>query len=92
MQSLPDYTKLSCPGPDAVSQIQPLHTRERSTPERIQIKADYHAKDLDDAVHLNGLPGVAPFVRGPYPTMYAERPWTVRQYAGFSTAEASNEF
>jgi len=62
------------------------------SPERIAIKPEYHAEDLEGVGHLDGLPGLPPFVRGPYPTMYVLRPWTVRQYAGFSTAEASNAF
>jgi methylmalonyl-CoA mutase len=62
------------------------------TPEGIDVKALYTAADLDDVDHLGGLPGFAPFVRGPRATMYANRPWTVRQYAGFSTAEESNAF
>lgn len=52
----------------------------------------YCARDLEGVDHLGGMPGFAPFVRGPYPTMYVQRPWTVRQYAGFSTAEDSNAF
>ncbi|MGI9307771.1 MAG: methylmalonyl-CoA mutase, partial [Gammaproteobacteria bacterium] len=62
------------------------------TPEGIQVKPLYSAQDLDAIEHLKSLPGFAPFVRGPKATMYAGRPWTVRQYAGFSTAEKSNEF
>jgi methylmalonyl-CoA mutase len=62
------------------------------TPERIDIAPEYHARDLQGVSHLGGLPGIAPFVRGPYATMYALKPWTIRQYAGFSTAEASNAF
>ena len=62
------------------------------TPENIKIKPLYTAKDLEDIEHLNTMPGLAPFIRGPYPTMYAGRPWTIRQYAGFSTAKESNEF
>ncbi|MCP4180751.1 MAG: methylmalonyl-CoA mutase [bacterium] len=62
------------------------------TPEDIKIKPLYTAKDLEDIEHLNTMPGLAPFIRGPYPTMYAGRPWTIRQYAGFSTAKESNEF
>ena len=69
-----------------------LKNGSRTTPEGISIKSTYRQADIADAIHLGGLPGLAPFVRGPYPTMYAERPWTVRQYAGFSTAEASNAF
>ncbi|MFS8146622.1 methylmalonyl-CoA mutase [Rhizobium sp. R635] len=62
------------------------------TPEGIAVKPLYTAEDLDGAGHLGSLPGFAPFTRGPRATMYAGRPWTIRQYAGFSTAEASNAF
>ena len=62
------------------------------TPEGIDVKPLYTAEDLDKAGHLGSLPGFAPFTRGPRATMYAGRPWTIRQYAGFSTAEASNAF
>ena len=62
------------------------------TPEKIDVKPLYTAKDLEDMEHLNYAAGVAPFLRGPYSTMYVQRPWTIRQYAGFSTAEESNAF
>ncbi|MBM3093928.1 methylmalonyl-CoA mutase [Ensifer sp. T173] len=62
------------------------------TPEGIAVKPLYTADDLDGIGHLGSLPGFAPFLRGPRATMYAGRPWTIRQYAGFSTAEASNAF
>jgi methylmalonyl-CoA mutase len=62
------------------------------TPEGITVKPLYTAADLEGIDHLSSLPGFAPFVRGPRATMYAGRPWTIRQYAGFSTAEASNAF
>ncbi len=62
------------------------------TPEQLPVKPLYTAADLDACDHVNTMPGIAPFVRGPYPTMYAQKPWTVRQYAGFSTAEESNAF
>ncbi|WP_064685340.1 methylmalonyl-CoA mutase [Rhizobium bangladeshense] len=62
------------------------------TPEGIAVKPLYTAEDLDGAAHLGSLPGFAPFTRGPRATMYAGRPWTIRQYAGFSTAEESNAF
>lgn len=62
------------------------------TNEQIAVKALYTKEDLKEARHLEDKPGVAPYTRGPYPTMYASRPWTVRQYAGFSTAEESNAF
>uniref|UniRef100_UPI0005AB73E3 methylmalonyl-CoA mutase n=1 Tax=Paracoccus sp. PAMC 22219 TaxID=1569209 RepID=UPI0005AB73E3 len=62
------------------------------TLEGIAVKPLYTSADLDGMDHLDGLPGIAPFTRGPRATMYAGRPWTIRQYAGFSTAEASNAF
>ncbi|WP_296014194.1 methylmalonyl-CoA mutase [uncultured Agrobacterium sp.] len=62
------------------------------TPEGIAVKALYTSDDLDGLSHLDSLPGFKPFVRGPRATMYAGRPWTIRQYAGFSTAEESNAF
>ena len=62
------------------------------TPENIPVKPLYTADDLDGIGHLGSMPGQPPFVRGPRATMYAGRPWTIRQYAGFSTAEASNAF
>lgn len=62
------------------------------TPEGIRIKPLYTAADTADLEHTSSLPGFKPFVRGPRATMYAGRPWTIRQYAGFSTAEASNAF
>jgi methylmalonyl-CoA mutase len=63
-----------------------------NTPEGIEVKPLYTAADIASLTHVDSLPGFAPFVRGPKATMYAGRPWTVRQYAGFSTAEASNAF
>lgn len=62
------------------------------TNEGIEIKDIYTKDDIKDAKHLNDVAGIAPNTRGPYPTMYVARPWTVRQYAGFSTAEESNAF
>ena len=62
------------------------------TPEGIPVKPLYTAEDLEGIEYLDSLPGLAPFLRGPKATMYAGRPWTVRQYAGFSTAEESNAF
>jgi methylmalonyl-CoA mutase len=64
----------------------------RETPEGILEKRLYGPADLADIPALESMPGFAPFTRGPYPTMYVRQPWTVRQYAGFSTAEASNAF
>ncbi|MDA8566446.1 methylmalonyl-CoA mutase [Schleiferiaceae bacterium] len=62
------------------------------TPETIEVKSSYTEDDLEQVEHLGTLPGQIPFVRGPYATMYAGRPWTIRQYAGFSTASESNAF
>jgi methylmalonyl-CoA mutase len=63
-----------------------------TTPEQLPVKPLYTADDLAGVDHLGTFPGIAPYVRGPYATMYALKPWTIRQYAGFSTAEASNAF
>ena len=63
-----------------------------TTAEGIDIKCVYHASDIEGADHLNFAPGFAPYIGGPYSTMYTTRPWTIRQYAGFSTAEESNNF
>ena len=62
------------------------------TPEGIQLKSFYTKNDIENLKHTDSLPGIDPFVRGPYPTMYTNKPWTIRQYAGFSTAEESNAF
>ena len=69
-----------------------LEDLQWETPEGIQVKPLYTAEDLEDLAHVNSLPGFAPYVRGPMATMYAGRPWTIRQYAGFSTARDSNAF
>ncbi|MBF0588491.1 MAG: methylmalonyl-CoA mutase [Magnetococcales bacterium] len=71
---------------------KPLASLERETPEGIRLTPLYTETDLDGIDHMGVPPGITPYVRGPYPTMYAGRPWTIRQYAGFSTAEASNAF
>lgn len=72
---------------------QPSEAFTSDTPEGIEIKCLYTPTDLNgDMGHLDSFPGFAPFLRGPYPTMYTNQPWTVRQYAGFSTAEDSNAF
>lgn len=62
------------------------------TNEGIELQSVYTKKSIENIAHLHDLPGIAPNTRGPYPTMYVTRPWTVRQYAGFSTAEESNAF
>ena len=71
---------------------RPVSDLTVDTPEGIPVKPLYTEEDLDGLSHLGGVPGVAPFVRGPRATMYTNRPWTIRQYAGFSTAEESNAF
>ena len=62
------------------------------TPEGLPVKAEYGREDRAGLDFLDGWPGLPPYLRGPYPTMYVEKPWTIRQYAGFSTAEESNAF
>jgi methylmalonyl-CoA mutase len=62
------------------------------TPEGIPVKSSYSESDLEGVDFLETWPGIAPYLRGPYPTMYVNQPWTIRQYAGFSTAEDSNAF
>lgn len=66
--------------------------RSVSTPEGIAVRSRYAAADLESLEHLGYMSGIAPYLRGPYATMYTRRPWTIRQYAGFSTAEDSNRF
>ncbi|WP_027053539.1 methylmalonyl-CoA mutase [Mesorhizobium erdmanii] len=65
---------------------------QRTTPEGLVVRHLYNQGDLKGLPHLDTYPGLPPFVRGPYPTMYVQQPWTIRQYAGFSTAEESNAF
>ncbi len=69
-----------------------IETSEWLTPEQIPVKNIYSKKDLEDLQHLEYAAGIPPYLRGPYSTMYVMRPWTIRQYAGFSTAEESNAF
>ncbi|RLB97187.1 MAG: methylmalonyl-CoA mutase, partial [Deltaproteobacteria bacterium] len=71
---------------------KPLESLTKKTMEGIDVKPLYTAKDLENVEFINNLPGFEPFVRGPMATMYAGRPWTIRQYAGFSTAKESNAF
>jgi len=86
--------------PNFNSNIKPgLHQTESSnrdeiwrTPEKIEVKKRFDSDDLQGLSHLEFAAGIPPFLRGPYATMYTQRPWTIRQYAGFSTAEESNAF
>ncbi|MBS3755909.1 MAG: methylmalonyl-CoA mutase [Desulfobacterales bacterium] len=71
---------------------KPVESLEKQTPEGITTHPLYTAENLEGIDFVNSLPGISPFVRGPRATMYTVRPWTIRQYAGFSTARESNEF
>jgi methylmalonyl-CoA mutase len=92
MSRLPDFTQMPCrrPGPEAGP--LPPAAAAWTTHEQIAVRPAYAAADVAGRDHLDYLPGLPPFLRGPYATMYVTRPWTVRQYAGFSTAEESNAF
>src|SRR6202451_2354426 len=90
MSGIPDFTTVA---------FEPIAATTASgnavpwlTPEGIPVKPSYTEADLEGIDFLETWPGIAPFLRGPYPTMYVNQPWTVRQYAGFSTAEDSNAF
>jgi methylmalonyl-CoA mutase len=103
MSKLPDFSKLSLNlnasadvgawqnAAKAAQDNQDAATL-RQTPEGIDVKPLYAAADRDGLPYLDNYPGLAPYIRGPYATMYVNKPWTVRQYAGFSTAEESNAF
>ena len=71
---------------------KPVESLRWETPEGIEVKPLYTAADLEKLEHLDTLPGMFPYLRGPRATMYANRPWTIRQYGGFSTAEETNAF
>jgi methylmalonyl-CoA mutase len=90
MSAFPDFSQIAF---DAESPAAPpVAGAPWTTPEGIAVKPAYTAADTVGLEALAGYPGLAPFVRGPYPTMYLTNPWTIRQYAGFSTAEDSNAF
>src|SRR5690625_3170070 len=89
----PDFTKIKPVIDTKTKKPHSSYTEDTvSTNEGIELKRIYTKEDIKNVEHLNDYPGIAPNTRGPYPTMYAARPWTVRQYAGFSTAEESNAF
>ena len=96
MSSLPDFGTVTFEqltadfGPDKAA--SPVAEPRWPTNEQIPVKALYTADDVADCEHLGYVAGLPPFLRGPYASMYVTRPWTVRQYAGFSTAEESNAF
>src|SRR5690242_18750196 len=90
MSTFPDFATLPFDG--AASAGAPAKAAPWTTPEGIGVRSAYGPDDVNGFPAMGGFPGLAPFVRGPYPTMYATNPWTIRQYAGFSTAEESNAF
>jgi methylmalonyl-CoA mutase len=90
MSRIPDFTTVELVAPSKAAAAAPAATFE--TPEGIALKSVYTGADIASLDFVDTLPGIAPFLRGPYPTMYVTQPWTIRQYAGFSTAEESNAF
>jgi methylmalonyl-CoA mutase len=90
MSRIPDFSTIDFI--DEATASAPPAAAPWLTPEGIAVKPLYGAADISDLDFLDGYPGVAPYMRGPYPTMYVTQPWTIRQYAGFSSAEDSNAF
>ena len=90
MSRIPNFADIAF---EATAPAQPAGSAEPwLTPEGIPVKPGYSEADLEGIDFLETWPGIAPYLRGPYPTMYVNQPWTIRQYAGFSTAEDSNAF
>jgi methylmalonyl-CoA mutase len=94
MTSIPNFVNvpLDPAGSDATKPRAAAESPVWETPEGIQVKPVFTGADTADLDFVDTLPGIAPYLRGPYPAMYALQPWTIRQYAGFSTAEDSNAF
>jgi methylmalonyl-CoA mutase len=92
MTRIPSFADMTFEATGGADAAAPAGVPAWQTPEGIAVKPAYDAGDLVGLDFLDGLPGIAPYVRGPYPTMYVQRPWTVRQYSGFSTAQDSNAF
>src|SRR5580704_15939966 len=94
MSQIPDFTTLDFTGAAEApaTSTTPLSSQPWQTPEGIAVKGTYAEADIAGLAAIDGYPGIPPYLRGPYPTMYVTQPWTIRQYAGFSTAEASNAF
>src|ERR671910_3799634 len=88
----PDFSSIEYRSTGAVSPVAPRPGQGRLMPEHIPVKAVYSPDDLRGMEHLEYAAGLPPFLRGPYAAMYTLQPWTIRQYAGFSTAEESNAF
>ena len=91
MTRIPDFSEIAF-APAAAASAAASAAEPWMTPEGIPVKAAYGPQDREGFDLAGSYPGIAPFLRGPYPTMYATQPWTIRQYAGFSTAEDSNAF
>ncbi|MEA2832656.1 MAG: methylmalonyl-CoA mutase [Methylobacteriaceae bacterium] len=89
MNRIPDFSALSFA---PVTTAAPPPAEPWLTPEGIPVKPVYGPDDIEGLSYIDSYPGIAPYLRGPYPTMYVNQPWTIRQYAGFSTAEDSNAF
>ncbi|WP_271424838.1 methylmalonyl-CoA mutase [Aequorivita sinensis] len=87
-----DIQHISLDNSEFRTQNSELNDDTSSTAENIELKKEYSKEDIDKLQHLNFVAGITPNLRGPYSTMYVRRPWTIRQYAGFSTAEDSNAF
>ncbi|AWN48886.1 methylmalonyl-CoA mutase [Methylobacterium terrae] len=95
MTRIPDFSEIAyaaAKSSEAISAATAAAAEPWMTPEGIPVKGAYGLQDRDGLDLAGSYPGIAPFLRGPYPTMYATQPWTIRQYAGFSTAEDSNAF
>jgi len=93
MSRIPNFATVDRRAAEAAAAPAPAAAGEAwLTPEGIAVKPLYTADDLDGLDHLGTWPGLPPYLRGPYPAMYVTQPWTIRQYAGFSTAEDSNAF
>lgn len=92
MTAIPDFTRLAFADDRAARAAALPAGEDWLTPEGIPVKPVFTADDRDGLPFVETLPGIAPYLRGPYPTMYVNQPWTIRQYAGFSTAEDSNAF
>ena len=92
MTRIPDFARLNRPAAAPLPAAALADGALWQTPEGIAVKPAYSAADRAGLGHVDTFPGAAPYLRGPYPTMYVNQPWTVRQYAGFSTAEDSNAF
>src|SRR5512142_2032191 len=88
----PDFSKIAYTPQPVAAATETTSTGTWVTPEHIEVKRRYSVEDRARLSHLEYAAGLPPFLRGPYSTMYALQPWTIRQYAGFSTAEEPNAF